>query len=212
MAADQAAGLRRRQAGRQARRVYVVSAAPNTVRRLLEAGARLGVRALMIDAYGRHLARQPQSLFDWRQQLASGQLHTIALGNSEGWWAPGAWTAGPELAVLSARYDWLIFDAPPDAIEALTHLGAGDLLALDVAETSLASFYRLLKTLASHAHAASVVLFGQPAACAHLEAACRRFLGVAYAQKIGNLARETDAIRVLAVRMAGEETGPPAVA
>lgn len=212
MAADQAAGLRRRQTGRPARCVHCVSALPAAVLRLLEALARQGQRTLLIDAHGRHVGHAARSLFDWRQQLARGQLQTLALPGGEGWHAPGIEADAPELAVLAARYDCLVFDHPLEANGVTVPLAGRHTLALDVAQAQLKPAYRLLKTLAHHGCDADILLLGDAAACTRLEAACRQFLDPGRAQRIGSLAHETDAFAALASRMTGEETGPRAVA
>lgn len=212
MAADQAAGLRRRQAARPARCLHLVSSSPDSARRLVMALSRQGLTTLLIDVHGRHFGDATRSLFDWRQQLARQQLHLHALPGGEGWHAPGMQADPSGLAPLAARYDNLVFDRSAAGADLATLPAAGHVLLLDVDWASLKSAYRLLKTWGHHGCAAEVVLFGEAAACARLEAACRQFLGAVHAQKIGSLAHEADAFAALAVRMAGEETGPKAVA
>ncbi|MEW5966566.1 MAG: hypothetical protein AB1720_06145 [Pseudomonadota bacterium] len=212
MAADQAAGLRRRQAGRPARSIHCVSALPAASQRLLDALARQGRRTLLIDVQGRQFAGQVRSLFDWRQQLARGQLQTLALPGGDGWHAPGIEADAPELAVLAAHYDCLVFDHPLESDKVAVPLAGRHILVLDVAQAQLKPAYRLLKTLAHHDCDAAILLLGEAAACARLEAACRQFLDGRGAQRIGSLAHETDAFAALASRMAEEETGPRAVA
>lgn len=212
MAADQAAGLRQRRADRAARRLCLVSPALAPTRQLVPALARRGLRALMIDTGGRHFAQLPRSLFDWRRQLADGNLQTAAIPGGEAWLAPGVDAETPDLATVAARYDWLIFDASPSAVNVLAYLATADVLVLDVGHATLDPAYRMLKTLAHAGWGGEPVLLGESAACRRVEAACRQFLGVAFAQKIGNLAGEADAIAALAGRMAGEETRPRVVA
>lgn len=212
MAADQAAGLRRRQAGRPVRCIHCVSALPAASQRLLDALARQGRRTLLIDVQGRQFASHVRSLFDWRQQLARGQLQTLALPGGDGWHAPGIEADAPELAVLAAHYDCLVFDHLLEADDVAVPLAGGHTLALDVAQAQLKPAYRLLKTLAHHDCDTHILLLGDAAACARLEAACLQFLDGRGAQRIGSLAHETDAFAALASRMAGEETGPQAVA
>jgi len=210
MAADQAAGLRRRQTARPARCLHLVSDSPDPARRLVQALSRQGLNTLLVDAHGRHFGDAARSLFDWRQQLARRQLHLHAMPGGEGWHAPGVVAA--ELSPLAARYDCLVFDHGSEGAGAAAQPSAGHVLALEVGWASLKAAYRLLKTRSHHGSADEVVLFGEAAACARLEAACRQFLDVAHAQKIGSLAHEADAFAALAVRMADEETGPRAVA
>ncbi|MFN3545024.1 MAG: hypothetical protein ACK4UX_09270, partial [Thiobacillus sp.] len=102
--------------------------------------------------------------------------------------------------------------ASPSAVNAPATLAPADVLVLDVGHATLDPAYRMLKTLAHAGWGVEPVLLGESAACRRLEAACRQFLGVAFAQKIGNLAGEADAIAALAGRMAREETRPRVVA
>lgn len=212
MTADQAAGLRRRQATRPLSPIHLLSASSSAGHCLLDALARRGLGTLLIDTQGRHVGHAARSLFDWRQQLARGHLQTLALPGGDGWHAPGIDAAAPELAALATRYDCLVFDYPLAAGGTAVMPVTGHTLVLDVAQPGLKPAYRLLKTLAHHGCDVDLLLLGDAAACAHLVAACQQFLGVSFAQKLGSLAHEADAFAALAVRMAGEETGPRAVA
>lgn len=211
MAADQAAGLRRRQTARAAPCIHLHSPQSATAHRLLEALSRQGLDTLLIDAQGRHLGHAPRSLFDWRQQLARRQLHLHALPAGTAWHAPGVETDTAALAMLSARHDCLVVDHPLDMGSVAALPSPGHVRVLDVSPADVKPAYRLLKTLAHLACGADILLLGEAAACAQLEAACRQFLDAKHAQRIGSLAQETDAFAALAVRMAGEETGPQAV-
>ena len=210
MAADQAAGLRRRRAARVAHRVQLVSASPSIAHRLLDALGRQGYSTLLVDVQGRQFAGAARSLFDWRQQLARRQPHLLPLDGGDGWYAPGL-AADADLSVLAARYDCLVFDCDP-AVPTASLPPAPQTLLLEVLPAGLQSAYAWLKTCAHHRWDAEMALFGEAAAGMHLRAACRQFLGEAFAQKLGNPLREADAFAALAVRMAGEETGPRAVA
>ncbi|MFP5505053.1 MAG: hypothetical protein ACLGH6_02565 [Gammaproteobacteria bacterium] len=210
MAADQAAGLRRRRAARAAHCVQLVSASPAVAHRLVDTLGRQGYSALLVDVQGRQFVDAARSLFDWRQQLARRQPHLLPLDGGEGWYAPGL-AANADLSVLTARYDCLVFDCDP-AAPASGLPPAPQTLLLEVRSASLQSAYAWLKTCAHHRWDAEMALFGEAAAGLHLQAACRQFLGEAFAQKLGNPQCEADAFAALAVRMAVEETGPRAVA
>lgn len=207
MAADQAAGLRRRRTACAASCLHLHSSQAATARRLLAALTRQGLDTLLIDTQGRHLDHAPRNLFDWRRQLARQQLHLHALPAGAAWHAPGVEADAAALAMLAPRYDCLVVDRPLDTASVTALPSPGHVRVLEVSFADLKPAYRLLKTLAHQACDATVLLLGEAAACARLEAACGQFLDAAHARRIGSLAHETDAFAALAVRMAGEETG-----
>lgn len=210
MPADQAAGLRRRSARQPLRYLHFFSHSPGSTRRLAQALHRHGWASLLVDTSGRVFADSPsRSLFDWRQQLARQQLHTLSMSHGDGWHAPGLRANEPALRTLAQRYDCLLFDASldvpdwlllPDTVQTM-------ILEVDAAHASILQAYRLLKTLARLESGVSIGLLGDAAACDRLQAACRAFLDPAFGQTVHSVAHEDDAFAALAVRMSGEETG-----
>lgn len=212
MAADQAAGLRRRRAAGPPRCIHLVSASSEPAQRLLRVLGAHGLETLLIDTQGRLFAAAPRSLFDWRQQLARQQLHTLPMAGGRGWHAPGLSWEAPGFDALATRYDCLVLDQDVTAPTMPGLPQRGQVVMLEVASASLRHAYAWLKTL-SHAGAApEIVLFGEAATGARLLATSRNFLDAAFVQKIGDALPENDAFAALAVRIAGEETGRPAVA
>jgi len=208
--ADQAAGLRRRSAQQPLRCIHVFSHSPESTIRLAQALHRHGWTSLLIDIGGRVFADSPaRSLFDWRQQLARQQLHTLAMSHGDGWHAPGLRVNEPALRPLAQRYDCLLFDASLDAPDWLPLPDSAQTLILEVnaEQASMLQVYALIKTLAHRASGVSIGLLGDAASCAHLQAACRAFLDPAFSQAVHSVAHEDDAFAALAVRMTGEETG-----
>jgi hypothetical protein len=213
MAADQAAGLRRRSARQPLRCLHVFFDAPESISQLAQALHRGGWTSLLVDTRGRVLADSPtRSLFDWRQQLARGQLHTLPMPYGDAWHAPGLRADEPALAAVAQRYDCLLLDASLDAPDWAPLPGATRYLVLELnaSRASMLQGYALLKTLASQGDCAWVGLLGDAAACDRLQAACTQFLDPSFTRDICSVAHEADAIAALAVRMAGEETGPTA--
>jgi hypothetical protein len=210
MPADQAAGLRRRSAQQPLHCIHGFFHCPESTIRLAQALHRHGWISLLVDTGGRVFANAPtRSLFDWRQQLARQQLHTLAMSHGDGWHAPGLRANEPALRTLAPRYDCLLFDASLDAPDWLPLPDATQTLILEV-NTEPASklrAYALLKTVAHQASSTRIGLLGDAASCDHLQAACRAFLDPAFGQAIHNVAHEDDAFAELAVRMTGEETG-----
>ena len=209
MAADQAAGLRRR-SGRQAVRcIHGFFDSAESAPRLAQALHQCGWTALLVDSCGRIFAdSSTRSLFDWRQQLARGQVYTLPLPYGDGWHAPGARADEPALVRVAHGYDCVVFDAGPNAANLAPMPGAAHAMVIEVkaAHESMQRGYALLKTL-SHSHEVPRIgLVGDPVSCNHVRAACAHFLGPRFAQAIYSSAYEGDAFVELAVRMAGEET------
>jgi hypothetical protein len=207
--ADQAAGLRRR-SGRQALRcIHAFFDSAESAPRLLQALHQSGRTALLVDTCGRLFADSPaRSLFDWRQQLQRGQLHTLPLSYGDGWHAPGVRADEPALARVAQAYDCVVFDADFDTAELALMPGAAYAFVIEVKATheSMQRSYALLKTLSRMHAAPDIELMGDPVACDHVRAACVHFLGAHFAPAVCNPAREDDAFAELAVRMTGEET------
>ena len=174
--------------------------------RLAQAVHLRGCTALLVDARGRVFDDAPtRSLFDWRQQLARGQLHVLPAPYGGGWHAPGLPGEEPALVAAAEAYDCLVFDVGPDASGWTLAAGAPARLAIELNQGSLLHAYAMLKTLAQTGAASGVGLLGDPAACERLEAACRQFLDPAFAAGVVSVARELDGFAALAVRMADEE-------
>ncbi len=209
MPPDQAAGLRRRRSGVSPRCLHVFFDSADCTPRLLEALHRHGLRTLLLDIQGRVFADSPaRSLFDWRQQLARGQLQTLPMPHGEGWHAPGARADATGLADLVQGYDVLVFDEAQDASAArMPGAARAAIVEVATANASPQRAYALLKTLFHLQEEIDIALLGEPATCDRVRDACAQFLDVRFAQAIFNAAHEDDAFAALAVRMADEETG-----
>ncbi|MDQ1315942.1 MAG: hypothetical protein QG662_2051 [Pseudomonadota bacterium] len=209
MAADQAAGLRRRRGRQPLRCIHCFFDSVESTRNLARALHRRGWTSLLVDPLGRACADAPaRSLFDWRQQLARGQLHTVPLPCCDGWHAPGVRADEPGLGDVAQNYDCLVFDADANAPEWAPMPGAAQTLVIEAnaAHASLLRAYALIKTLARLPGASgNVVLLGDAAACDRLRAACERFLDPSFGPCIHSVAHEDDAFSALAVRMADAE-------
>jgi hypothetical protein len=213
VSADQAAGLRRRNAEQPLRCIHGFFHTPESTTRLAQALHRHGWTSLVVDSRGRLFANAPtQSLFDWRQQLARQQLHTQALPSGDGWHAPGLTANEPGLKAIAQRYDCLLFDASPDAPEWLPLPDMDQTVVLEVraGQASMQQAYALLKTLAHLESRAGTALLGDAAACERLRAACRQYLDPKFVQAVHSVAHEDDAFAALAVRMADEGARPTA--
>jgi hypothetical protein len=207
--ADQAAGLRRRRAQQPPPCVHCFFDTADSTPRLAQALHRRGRTSLLIDACGRVFSDAPRSLFDWKQQLERGQLHTLPMPYGEGWYAPGIQGDEPALMAAARGHDCVVFDARPDAPDWTPLPGTARFVILEVnaLPASILQGYALLKTLAGSGAPISVGLLGNAAACDHLQAACGRFLDPAFTRAVYSVAHEDDAFAALAVRMAHEETG-----
>jgi len=210
MPADQAEGLRRRSALQRLRRIDCFFDTPASTVRLAHALHRRGWTSLLVDTRGRVFADSPtRSLFDWRQQIARGQLHTLPMPFGDGWHAPGMQGDEPALRTLAQGYDCLLLDAGPDASEwtPLPGVARALVLEVDASQASMLQGYALLKTLSRRGGHTSVGLLGDAGACARLQAACGEFLDPLFCRGLYSVAGEGDAFAALAVRMAAEETG-----
>jgi hypothetical protein len=211
--ADQAAGLRRRRTEQPPPCIHCFFDAAESTIRLAQALHQRGWTSLLIDACGRVFADSPtRSLFDWRQQIARGQLHTLPMPYGDGWHAPGMRADDPALTTVAQGYDCLLLDAGLDASDWTPLPGAAQTLILEVNAThvSMLHSYALLKTLSSLGGHASAGLLGDAGACARLQAACDQFLDSSFCRSLCSVAGEDDAFAALAVRMTSEETGPTA--
>lgn len=210
MPADQAAGLRRRRSSRAARYLHCLSDSTATCMGLTQALHQKGLATLLIDTLGRQFApSSPRSLFDWKQQLARGQMHLLSLAHGDGWVAPGVQADDPALQRVAQSYDCVVFDRLPDGAGLDWMTGAEHVLVLAVQFTpdSMLKIYAVLKTLAGMDGVREVILWGEAEACDHVRAACSHFLGQQFAQAIYNDLHEDHAFAGLAARMASEETG-----
>jgi hypothetical protein len=209
MPADQAAGLRRRNALQPLRCIHGFFPSPESTTRLAQALHQRGWTSLLVDTRGRLFADSPtQSLFDWRQQLARQQLHTLAMPHGEGWHAPGLMANEPDLGAIAQHYDCLLFDASLDApdCQPLPDMAQSLVVEVGAGQASMQQAYALLKTLSHLESRAGIGLLGDAAACGRLLAASRRYLDPAFVQALYSVAHEDDAFAALAVRMADEET------
>jgi hypothetical protein len=212
MPADQAAGLRRDRA-RSRPCIHAFLRSAEAVMRMAHALQQRGWRLVVVDTRVRlPRAGSPQSLFDWRRQLAAGAPSVLPLGAAEVWRAPGLRADADGLARVAAGRDGLLIDVGPSADEWSPMPGARNLVVVEVAAevNDMAQAYAVLKALFVVPGASAACLLGPPAACRRVHEAVARFLGPACAQAVAAVAREDDAFAWLAVRMADEETGPSA--
>lgn len=213
MAADQAAGLRRRGARQPLHCIHCFSDSGATSVRLAQALHQTGRVTLLVDALGRHFsASSPRSLFDWKQQLERRQPYTLPQAYGDGWHAPGVRADEPGLVGMASRYDQVVFDSAWDDAELVMLPGAVHSVVMEVgrANESMLRAYAVVKTLAHSGEAFRAGLLGDPAACEQVRAAARRFLDARFADALFSVANEDDAFAALAVRMASEETSPSA--
>lgn len=209
MPADQAQGLRRRSQLQPLRAIHCFFDAADSTVRLAQALHRRGWTSLLVDTRARVFPDSPaRSLFDWRQQIARGQLHTLPMSYGNGWDAPGLRGDEPALARVAQEHDCLLIDAG-HASDWTPLPAAAQTLVIEAsaAQASLLKGYALLKTLCSHG-GISVGLLGDAAACARLQAACAQFLDPALCRNLYSVAGEVDAFAALAARMTSEEKGP----
>jgi hypothetical protein len=212
MLADQAAGLRRRGAQQPLACVLCFFDSANATEQFAHALRRLGQVCLLVDVCGRLFAASPaRNLFDWKQQIERGQLHTQPFAYGEAWYAPGVRADEPALRRAAQGYDQVVFDLGSSPVDLTLMPDALHAVVIEIQPTheSMLRAYTLLKTL-SHANGvlSNVGLLGDPVACDQVQAACSHFLEPAFTQTLINAACEDDAIVSLAVRMVGEGTGP----
>jgi hypothetical protein len=208
--ADQAQGLRRRSHQQPLQAIHCFFDAAESTVRLAQALHRRGWTSLLVDTRGRLFADSPaRSLFDWRQQIARGLLHTLAMSYGNGWHAPGLRGDEPALTSVAHEYDCLLIDAGPGAPEwtPLPAAARNIVIEANATQASMLQSYALLKGLSSPPRCTSVGLLGDAAACARLQAACAQFLDPAFCQAVYSVAGEVDAFAALAVRMTSEEKG-----
>jgi hypothetical protein len=208
MALDQAAGLRRRSARQSVRCIHCISETVECSTRLALALHRHGWTSLLVDTLGRVFADAPvRNLFDWRQQIARGQLHTLPMPYGDGWHAPDMRANEPLPGAIARGYDCLLLDTSLNNAAGLLDAAAREvILEVRAGRAPMLQTYALLKGM-SRTGTASVTLLGDSAACAHLQAAARQFLDPAFSRALWVAANEDDAFAALAVRMRAEETG-----
>lgn len=206
MAADQAAGLRRRRAGQPLRCSHCFFDAADSTIELAQALQRRGQTVLLVDAGGRLFAgAATRSLFGWEQQLERGALHTVALACGDGWYAPGVQADHPALRGVVGGYDHVLFDTRPDQLASMPGATHAVVLELGAGQGALLHAYALLKTLSRLGRGLCVGLLGDPAACARVRETCGHFLDPRFNRALYSVAHDNDAFAALAVRMTGEE-------
>lgn len=206
---DQAAGLRRRSGAQPPDRIYCFFDTAEWTARLAAALHRAGRTSLLIDRRGRLFAAAPaRSLFDPKQQLERGVMHTLTLSHGDGWYAPGVRADEPGLCRMTQTYDHLLFDEEPSGAELILMPGAYHtcLIEVQLQPSSMLQTYTLLKTLAHEAETCTIRLLGEPGACMRMRYAANRFLPPAFAQAIDCVGRMDTAFSALAGRMPDEET------
>jgi hypothetical protein len=209
MPADQAAGLRRRSARQPLHCIHCFSESADSSVRLAHALHQTGRVPLLVDTRGRLLAAfSPRSLFDWKQQLERGQLHTLPQPYGEGWYAPGVRADEPALPGMAKGYDYVLFDSGWGGDELALLPGAAHTLVMEIgrSDKSMLYAYTALKTLACSGRAFNVYVLGDRLACDRVRAAGCHFLDQRFAHAIFSAAHEDDAFAALAVRMTAEET------
>lgn len=163
---------------------------------------------LLVDMQGRLFSgSSTRSLFDWKQQIERGHLHTLPLAYGDGWYAPGVQGDEPALRGMAHAYDCLLFDAGAREADLALMPDTAQTVMIEVRQSheSMLHAYALLKTLSGRGCILSVGLLGDRAACEHVQTACHQFLEHRFAQSLYSLAHEDDAFAALAVRMAHEE-------
>lgn len=205
MQPDQAAGLRRRRAAQPLRCIHCGFGAAESTSRLAHALHRLGLTTLLVDGGGRLFAdASPRSLLDWKQQIERGTLRVLPQPYGAGWHAPGVQGHEPALCAAAHDYDYVLFDAGPDATGLAPLAGAqhGAIIEVCPAVESKLRAYALIKAISAGADVFGVVLLGDTSACEHVRAACERFLAPELAQAVCHVVHEDDAIAAHIVKMA----------
>jgi hypothetical protein len=208
MPADQAAGLRRRSAQTPLYCIHCFFEHAASSSRLADALHLHGRVSLLVNMRDRPFADfMTRSLFDWRQQLARGQLHLRPMPYGDAWHAPGARADEPALRRAAQGYDLVLFDAEPGGTELFLMPDTAHAFMVEVQPTreSMLRAYALLKTLSHAGCASGVDLVGAAAACDRVRNACGHFLDPGFVGAIHSAAHEDHAFAALAVRMAGEE-------
>lgn len=210
MLADQAAGLRRRGAHQPVRCIQCFFDSAESTARLASALHQRGWALLLVDTRGEAFADlHARSLFDWRQQIVRGQLHTLPMAYGDGWHAPGIQGDEPALTTIAQHYDGILFNVSPKMSDWAPMPGADQTFIIEVSATRESTLhgYALLKTLFHLKSRVSVWLLGDAVACHHLQRACKQFLDPSFSEAIYRVEQGVDAFAMLAVRMTGEETG-----
>ena len=206
---DQAAGLRRRSTGPLLHAIHCRFEASGDAACLAAALAAHGRRSLLIHTRDTPLdAATPRPLFDWRAQLARGEIAPLPAAFGAVWHAPGLQEDTPLLHAAARAYDLLLIDAATDEAALLTLAAARQdhVIAVGQPEAARVAAYAVLKTLASQPAVSRVFLLGDAAAQERVHAACRRFLDDAFCQRIECVTEAGDEFATLAVRMMREET------
>lgn len=207
---DQADGLRRRNAGNALHAIHCRFEGAGDAARLAAALAAHGCKSLLIDASGRLLAdAAPRPLFDWRAQLARGELAVMPAAFGAIWHASGFQDDTPLLLEAARSYDLLLIDNAVDAQvrPTLSAVRQDHVVSVGGSDASRLAAYAVLKTFAAQHESGRIFLLGDAAAQERVHAACRRFLDDAFCQRLERVAGERDEFATLAVRMLCEETG-----
>jgi len=206
---DQAAGLRRRSARLPCACMYCFFDTAEWTGKLAAALQHAERTSLLIDRRGRLFAgASTRSLFDWKQQLERGEVHTLSLNHGDGWYAPGVRADDPGLRDVARAYDYLLLDEEPSGAELILMPDANHTFLIEVQPTqpSMLRAYTLLKTLSHAEGEGNVSLLGGQTACAHVLSTASRFLPQPFVQSIDCVAHVDTAFSSLAVRMPSEET------
>ena len=207
---DQAAGLRRRSARAQIACIYCFFYTAEWTVSLTRNLHNAGQTPLLIDRLGRLFgAAQTRSLFDWKQQLGRGELHTLPLRHGQGWYAPGVRANDPALREMARAYDSLVFDEDPSGADLILMPDAHRIFLVEVraSNPSMLRAFTLLKSLSHHAGGyGKLVLLGDLDACGQVLSAANRFLPFDFAQTLSCAAHIDAVFSVLAIRMPSEET------
>jgi hypothetical protein len=205
MAADQAAGLRRRSTQQPLRCIHCFFDSPDASTRLAQALHHLGQVSLLVDLQGRVFANgSTRSLFNPTQQLDRDSLCILPQAYGAGWSASGIQGDEQHLRSAAQGFDWVMFDAGLSKTIVAPWPGAFHVVVIeiDAAHASMLRAYAVLKTLARTDVPMHIVLLGDHASCNLVRAACSHFLASSFVNSICNLSSEEDAFTVLAIRIA----------
>ncbi len=208
MPADQAAGLRRRSMQQPVHCIHCFFDTGESSTQLVQALHQRGQVSLLVDMRGRlFIDPSTRNLFEWKQQLARGQLHTLPQTYGAGWYAPGVRADEPSFHCVEQGYDHLVFDAGPIGTGVALRPNTLNTVFIEIHPTdhSMQRAYSLLKTLAWAGDTLSIGLLGDAAACDHVLTAYSHFLEQPSTQVIYSAAHEDDGFAALAIRMEDEE-------
>lgn len=210
MQADQAAGLRSKQARHDLRAVSLIDTPADFAPRLAQALMARDQKVLLVDSLGRHARTgKTQFIFGWQQQLAQQGLQTLSVNGVEVMHAPGTQAGDTTIVRASANYQAVLFDGyllqTDIALESRTPQIL--LVALNAHSDTLPNAYALIKTLHQHKRDWRVVLIGEAVLAERVMAAVAYFLP-AQSGWLEYMNLDADAhLHALAARISAAESG-----